>query len=80
MSVKTRQQSRNLAVQTLLAIAILIFLNLISGSFFTRFDLTKEQRYSVSEVSTKIFGELKTPATINGSRIKLDKNISSSHH
>ncbi len=41
----------NNIIQALIIIAILIFLNLISSRFFTRFDLTKEKRYSISKIS-----------------------------
>lgn len=43
----------------------LIFLNFVSGTFFTRIDLTKDQRYTLSKVSKKIVNNLETSLIVN---------------
>ncbi len=48
-------------VQGLLTIAVLIVLNLIASAFFLRIDLTKEKRYSLSEVSIQTVDSLQYP-------------------
>ncbi|MEM7375497.1 MAG: gliding motility-associated ABC transporter substrate-binding protein GldG [Bacteroidota bacterium] len=40
-------------IRLLVLIAIIIFVNLIGDSFFTRIDLTKEKRYSLSDLSVQ---------------------------
>ena len=55
--------SRNLKkqslIQLILAVLILVFVNIVAGSLFTRFDFTAEKRYSLSTSSKEIAGNLK---------------------
>jgi gliding-associated putative ABC transporter substrate-binding component GldG len=48
-----------------LSFTILIVLNLIANSFFHRFDLTKDKRYTLSETSLKIVANVKEPLYID---------------
>ncbi|MFA9191620.1 gliding motility-associated ABC transporter substrate-binding protein GldG [Flavobacterium sp. FZUC8N2.13] len=47
-----------------ITIAILLILNLIGNSFFHRFDLTKDHRYTLSETSLNIIKQVKEPLSI----------------
>ncbi|HNQ00449.1 MAG TPA: Gldg family protein, partial [Bacteroidia bacterium] len=55
--------SRNLRnqsiLQLLLLLLILVFVNVVASSLFTRFDFTAEKRYSLSQSSKKIASDLK---------------------
>lgn len=48
-----------------LTIAVLIVVQLIGNQFFHRFDLTKDKRYTLSEVSLNILKEVKEPLFID---------------
>jgi len=54
-----RSVRSNSLLQLAASAIILITLNILSGHFFTRFDLTAEHRYSLSPSSIKLAGELK---------------------
>lgn len=54
MNKKSLQQN----LQLFLIIGILIVVNLLSSGFFTRFDLTKEKRYSLSDMSIETIQSL----------------------
>ena len=56
-------KKRNLKSE-LITDAILIVLNLISNSFFHRFDLTKDHRYTLSQTSLNIIKQVKEPLSI----------------
>lgn len=56
-------KKRNLQ-SVLITIAILILVNLIGNSFFHRFDLTKDHRYTLSETSLNIIKQVKEPLSI----------------
>src|SRR6187431_919281 len=45
----------------LILIAILLVLNVISGYFFHRFDLTKDKRYTLSPTSLNIIKQVENP-------------------
>lgn len=45
-------------------IAVLLLLNLIGSSFFHRFDLTKDKRYTLSSTSLNIIKQVKNPLSI----------------
>ena len=45
-------------------IAVLLLLNLIGSSFFHRFDLTKDKRYTLSATSLNIIKQVKNPLSI----------------
>ncbi len=51
-------------IRYFLIIGIIIILNLLSSAYFTRIDLTKEKRYSLSEISVNTMDTLKYPMTI----------------
>jgi ABC-2 type transport system permease protein len=44
--------------QLLLSLMIIVFINVIGSFYFHRFDLTSEKRYTLSEVTKKLLGEL----------------------
>ena len=48
----------------LLVISILLVLNLISSSYFHRFDLTKDKRYTLSPTSLTIIKQVQNPLSI----------------
>ena len=48
----------------LLVISILLVLNLISNSYFHRFDLTKDKRYTLSPTSLTIIKQVQNPLSI----------------
>ena len=48
----------------LLVISILLVLNLISNSYFHRFDLTKDKRYTLSPTSLNIIKQVQNPLSI----------------
>jgi gliding-associated putative ABC transporter substrate-binding component GldG len=48
----------------LILIGILLILNLIGSSFFHRFDLTKDKRYTLSTTSLSILKQVKNPLSI----------------
>ncbi|MEM6764790.1 MAG: gliding motility-associated ABC transporter substrate-binding protein GldG [Bacteroidota bacterium] len=56
---------RQLRIQALLIIALIVFVNLLASRFFYRWDLTKEKRYSLSEVSKQTARELASPMLIS---------------
>ena len=56
---------KQLRVQALLIIGLIIFLNLLASRYFYRWDLTKEKRYSLSEVSKQTAKELEAPMLIS---------------
>ena len=47
-----------------ITIAVLLLLNLIGNSFFHRFDLTKDKRYTLSATSLNIIKQVKNPLSI----------------
>jgi len=59
----TTIQKKNIKSQFIL-IAIVLVLNGISGSFFHRFDLTKDKRYTLSQTSLKIIKQVQNPLYI----------------
>ncbi len=50
---------------TLLLLAVLIILNFLSTSFFKRFDLTKDKRYSLSETTSVLVEKINKPLIVN---------------
>ncbi|MFY7670755.1 gliding motility-associated ABC transporter substrate-binding protein GldG [Tenacibaculum sp. MEBiC06402] len=56
--------SKNLK-KILLVLAGLILVNFVSSSFFTRFDLTKDKRYTLSQTSKNIVNKLDNSLIIN---------------
>ncbi len=56
----------NKNLKTILFVLVgLIFLNFFSATFFTRFDLTKDKRYTLSEVSKQLVNNLESSLIIN---------------
>jgi len=63
--VLLKQRQKSVKDKTLLGtIIVLILLSIISNATFTRFDFTKEKRFTISAVSRKIMEGLKQPVTI----------------
>ena len=53
-----RQNKRRDLIQLVLSILILVFINVISSYKFHRFDLTSEKRYTLSDATKKLLGNL----------------------
>jgi ABC-type uncharacterized transport system involved in gliding motility auxiliary subunit len=49
MSNKKNNQKRSSLIRLALGIVIIVFVNIISASLFTRIDLTAEKRYTISD-------------------------------
>ena len=60
MTISNKKNLKSL----LIVIAILLVLNVISGSFFHRFDLTKDKRYKLSPTSLNIVKQIQNPLSI----------------
>ncbi len=58
MNRKKRNIKRNNIIQLFLSILIIILLNIISSYVFTRFDLTSEKRYTLSDDTKEILKNL----------------------
>ncbi|TAE59881.1 MAG: hypothetical protein EAZ89_02050, partial [Bacteroidetes bacterium] len=54
-------KSRQIRLQLALAAALIVVLNLIANSIFTRFDLTKEKRYSLSDYTHEVLDSVDYP-------------------
>ncbi|MFV7235652.1 gliding motility-associated ABC transporter substrate-binding protein GldG [Flavobacterium sp. ZB4R12] len=59
----TTSKKKNLK-SVLITIAVLLLLNVIGSSFFHRFDLTKDKRYTLSTTSLNIIKQVKNPLSI----------------
>ncbi|QHI35289.1 hypothetical protein IMCC3317_06350 [Kordia antarctica] len=55
----------HVSVKILLVLIGLIILNVIAGSVFTRFDLTQDKRYTLSEASKETISNVNSPITID---------------
>ncbi len=63
--VLLKQRQKSIKDRTLLGtVVILILLGIISNSIFTRFDFTKEKRFTISAVSRNIMDSLKKPVNV----------------
>jgi gliding-associated putative ABC transporter substrate-binding component GldG len=60
MTISNKKNVKSL----LIVVAILLVLNVISGSFFHRFDLTKDKRYTLSPTSLNIVKQVQNPLSI----------------
>jgi len=56
--------SRNTWSFTLIVIGVIFVINLFAQQLFVRFDLTENERYSISEVTKDILSEIDEPITI----------------
>jgi len=56
--------NKNNIKSVLITIAFLLFLNIIGSSFFHRFDLTKDKRYTLSPTSLNIIKQVQNPLYI----------------
>ena len=45
-------------------LSFVLFLNVLSNGFFHRFDLTKDQRYTLSNTSLSIIKQVKNPLSV----------------
>lgn len=55
---------KNNIKSVLITIAVLLLLNIMGSSFFHRFDLTKDKRYTLSATSLNIIKQVKNPLSI----------------
>jgi gliding-associated putative ABC transporter substrate-binding component GldG len=55
---------QKLYITTILVIAILLVVNLLSNEFHLRFDLTDEKQYTLSQATKDILNDLEEPVTI----------------
>ncbi len=55
---KRKNIKQNSIIQILLGIVIIILVNIISSFVFTRFDLTSEKRYSLSDATKELLSDL----------------------
>lgn len=55
---------KNNLKSVLIILAIVLFLNLLGSSFFHRFDLTKDKRYTLSPASLNIIKQVQNPLSI----------------
>jgi ABC-2 type transport system permease protein len=63
--VLLKQRQKPLGDKVMLGtLAVLVLLGIISGVVFTRFDFTKEKRYTLSPVSRDIMDRLKNPVVV----------------
>ena len=58
MQNKKKNIKRNNIIQLILGIVIIILLNVIGAYLFTRVDLTSEKRYSLSDATREMLGEV----------------------
>ncbi|MCD6544518.1 MAG: Gldg family protein, partial [Flavobacteriaceae bacterium] len=54
----------NTYIKILLVVVVLIILNIIGNSFYKRYDLTKDKRYTLSNTTKKIINRIDEPLTI----------------
>ncbi len=59
----SNQKKKDL-LQLLIFLAVIIVVNILSQYSFTRFDFTKEKRYTISPVTIQILENLKEPVTV----------------
>ena len=63
--VLLKQRQKSVKDKPLLGtIAVLVLIGIISGTLFTRFDFTKEKRFTVSRISQGIMDSLKAPVNV----------------
>ena len=55
---------RNLSFSSILFLAILLMLNLISDQYFFRIDLTEDKQYTLSKATKDILSNLESPVTV----------------
>lgn len=60
----SNKKKSNLVIQVLAIIGIVVLVNVFGGSIFSRFDLTDDQRHTISEVSEELVVNLKHPAFV----------------
>src|SRR6185437_12194610 len=63
--VLLKQRQKSIKDKTLIGTAVLlIFVGIIASSIFTRFDFTKEKRFTISAISRNIMDGLKKPVNV----------------
>ncbi|MCF8302303.1 MAG: GldG family protein [Bacteroidales bacterium] len=58
------KRKKAITSQLILIIGVVILVNILSEQFFTRVDLTEDQRYSLSNATENILNDLEEPVTI----------------
>ena len=48
----------------IIIVGVVVLVNILSGSFFTRLDFTQDKRYTLSDATTNLLKDLKDPVTI----------------
>jgi ABC-2 type transport system permease protein len=59
MNKKSNSRKFQALLRLVLLVGVIVFSNLISSFWFTRFDLTSDKRFTLSEASKKLVGNLK---------------------
>lgn len=57
-------KTRNFTLSVLLFVAIVILVNLLSGQFFFRWDLTEDKQYTLNKATKDILKDLEEPITV----------------
>lgn len=59
------KNKRRITLQLLMILGVVILINIVSDRFFLRFDLTQDQRYTLSPATRNILRDLKQPVTVS---------------
>lgn len=76
MSQKRRSIKYQHIIQFVLLLAIIIFANILAAIFFTRFDLTDDNRYTVSKPTIELLRSIKEPVLF---KVYLDGDMPASY-
>lgn len=61
---KRKQQQRQAAIRLLIMVVILVFVNILASRFHKGFDLTKEKRFTLSDATKRMLGNMKEVAVV----------------
>jgi ABC-2 type transport system permease protein len=73
--MKTQQKSNY--YKFLMVVVAIFLLNLVGATLFTRFDLTRDRLYSISDISKKVVANLSEPLTIH---VFFTRNLPAPHN
>ncbi len=60
-----RKKKTNIVLQLILVLGIIIVVNLLGGSFFTRIDLTDDKRHTISDPTRELLANLKHEVVVS---------------